>query len=137
MIDSISNSLGMNAAQNAQTERTQQLSRTEKTKADTQPAKTERQRTENPRKQDRVELSSGAREYLSAAATDETTASQSVSAKTTVDESSVSVDVSTEDENITSSELYSYTDKELLDLVLDGDISRSDYNAELAKRSAE
>lgn len=139
MIDSIANSLDMNISQNTQTaktERTKKIEKAENADKASRSAKPERSSENISRKFDRVELTSEARDYLTAEKSDKTTANSKVMAKSSAGESTVELNVSA-DENITSDELYSYTDSELLDLVLNGDISRSDYNAELAKREEE
>ncbi len=133
MIENIADSLAVNAPQTAKTERTERTEKSEKAEAAAKPTSSERTRESAPRKNDRVELSVEAREYLTAEKSGEVTPKSEVTAKNSAGESTVNLNISA-DENITSSELYSYTDDELLDLVLNGDISRSDYNAELAKR---
>lgn len=44
---------------------------------------------------------------------------------------------SEEDEEVTSSDLYSYSDSELQDLLTDGTITRAQYNQEIARRSGD
>lgn len=136
MIDSIANSLDMNIPQStktAQSERTEKMEKAESVDAASKSARPERARETAPRKNDRVELSSDARDYLAAEKSGKISAKSEVTAKNSTGESAVNLNISS-DENISSSDLYSYTESELLDLVLNGDISRSDYNAELSKR---
>lgn len=136
MIDSIANSLDMNVSQNTQTARTERMEKVEKAESAekaARPVKLERSGENISRKYDRVELTNEARDYLTAEKSERTTANSEVTTKSSAGESSVNLNISTNEE-ISSDELYSYTDSELLDLVLNGDISRSDYNAELAKR---
>ncbi len=84
---------------------------------------------------DRVDLSESAIQYL-----EEETASETDSASSeteTSEETSTTETLSqvSEDEDVLASELYSYTETELQELMLNGTITRSEYEAELAKRS--
>lgn len=75
------------------------------------------------RKFDTVELSSEAEEYL---AEDTTTDDESVNIlEEYAEESSDDLD-----------ELYTYTDDELADLLRDGEITQTEYNTEMAKRTS-
>lgn len=75
------------------------------------------------RKFDAVELSSEAEEYL---AEDTTTDDESVNIlEEYAEESSDDLD-----------ELYTYTDDELADLLRDGEITQTEYNTEMAKRTS-
>lgn len=75
------------------------------------------------RKFDTVELSSEAEEYL---AEDTTTNDGSVNIlEEYAEESSDDLD-----------ELYTYTDDELADLLRDGEITQTEYNTEMAKRTS-
>ncbi|MDE7195005.1 MAG: hypothetical protein K2O14_13715 [Oscillospiraceae bacterium] len=81
--------------------------------------------TETKANYDTVELSDEARNYLTEADNTETDIS-----------SEMNLAASTEDDEITSSDLYSYTESELKNLLVNGDITRTEYDAEIAKRSA-
>lgn len=83
--------------------------------------------TVQTRKFDTVELSENAQQYLSEESTDadgQTAEAQIVSES--VDTSSL--------EEISSSELYSYTDDQLSELLSKGEITQLQYNTEMAKR---
>lgn len=139
MIDSIANSLNMNVPQSAKTarpERTEEIEKNESVDTASKPAKSEHRRETDPRRYDRLELSSEARDYLAAEKSGKISAKSEVTAKSSTEESAVDMNISS-DKNVSSSELYSYSESELLDLVLNGDISRSDYNAELSKRESD
>ena len=82
---------------------------------------------------DRVDLSDTAIEYLK-------TDSESEGAESASDtQTNISSNdlVSESDDTVLASELYSYTETELQELMLDGTITRAEYEAELAKRSGE
>lgn len=100
---------GVKAAQQKQTAETQEAQQT-------QTAKT-----------DRVELSEKARQYLT-----EESAGQEQTAEAQL--LSESVDTSDTSAEISSSELYSYTDNQLSELLSKGEITQLQYNTEMAKR---
>lgn len=112
-----------NAAQTAAAARTRKLSRVESTAQKQTTAKTE---TSKIRKYDTVELSSGAKKYLS-----EDSGSQTVETA-----ASETAGLTAETETVNSSQLYSYTDDELDDLLDNGDITQLEYNTEMGKRSS-
>ena len=85
------------------------------------------QQTQTP-KTDRVELSEKAQQYL----TGESTGQEQTSEAQLLSESADTSDSSTE---ISSSELYSYTDDQLSELLSKGEITQLQYNAEMAKRA--
>jgi len=72
------------------------------------------------RKYDTVELSDEATEYLSSEETAQSTS-----------------EVSADSDQISASDLYSYTDDELDDLLAKGEITQLEYNTEMAKRSTD
>lgn len=75
------------------------------------------------RKFDTVELSSEAEEYLAE--------------DTTTDEESVNIlEEYAEESSDDLDELYTYTDDELADLLRDGEITQTEYNTEMAKRTS-
>lgn len=71
---------------------------------------------------DTLELSTDAKTYLDTIESEETT---SASAETSA---------STEDSEDSVDDLYTYTESQLKELLINGDISQSDYNAEIARR---
>ncbi len=71
---------------------------------------------------DTLQLSTQAQTYLDAIESEETT---SVSAETSA---------SAEDSEESVEDLYTYTESQLKELLINGDISQSDYNAEIARR---
>ncbi|MGN1421916.1 MAG: hypothetical protein ACI4XA_00930 [Oscillospiraceae bacterium] len=79
------------------------------------------------RKFDTVELSSEAEEYLA-----EDAATDDGSVNILGEYAAESSDDSSDDLN----ELYTYTDDELADLLRDGEITRTEYNNEMAKRTS-
>ncbi len=81
-----------------------------------------------PPKTDRVELSEKAQQYL----TGESTEQEQTSGAQPLSESADTSDSSTE---ISSSELYSYTDDQLSELLSKGEITQLQYNTEMAKRA--
>lgn len=114
MIDSIGAS-ALNVTdmiQSAKTTKTQTASESE------QSASSQKIQT---RKYDTFEPSEN---YISYAANSETD-TESVSSTTLT---------TSDSEEISSSDLYSYTDSELKDLLIDGSITQSEYNTEIAKR---
>lgn len=82
--------------------------------------------TVQTRKYDTVELSDEAQQYLS---TENTTEEQQ--------NTEVSSMLSSSTEEISSSELYSYTDDQLSELLSKGEITQLQYNTEMAKRSSD
>lgn len=87
---------------------------------------------------DTLELDNSAVQYLEA---EKSTVSNVVEASSETDvsantESGLNM-VSEEKENYTASDLYTLTETELKDLLLNGDITRSEYNDELLRRSPE
>lgn len=86
---------------------------------------------DDPRSRDRVEFT-----YASKAS-DDAKASE-MSAKKTSDSkdnsSSQSVSADDSSESVDTNKLYQYTDTELKEFLLDGSITQSEYDAELAKR---
>lgn len=99
---------------------------------------------DNSRKFDRLELSD---EYLSnmSEKSADSSKSQKAPEKASADEMTADVtsglsanDSSTDSssEEVSSNELYKYTDSQLKDLLLDGSISQSEYNSEIAKRES-
>lgn len=87
--------------------------------------------TDKVRSFDRLELSDG---YLSAKSANSTDSANALD--TSAEDYSSDVNVFTYDssEEVDTNKLYQYTDKELLDFLLDGSITQSEYNAEVAKR---
>lgn len=85
--------------------------------------------TVQTRKFDTVELSDEAQQYLSAeeSGTEEQTAEAQLLSEST----------DTSSDEISSSELYSYTDDQLSELLSKGEITQLQYNTEMAKRSTE
>lgn len=83
--------------------------------------------TVQTRKFDTVELSENAQKYLS----EESTNADGQTAEAQI--ISESVDTSSSEE-ISSSELYSYTDDQLSELLSKGEITQLQYNTEMAKR---
>lgn len=81
--------------------------------------------TVQTRKFDTVELSDEAQQYLS---TENTTEEQQ--------NTEFSSMLSSSTEEISSSELYSYTDDQLSELLSKGEITQLQYNTEMAKRSS-
>lgn len=79
-------------------------------------------------KTDRVELSAKAQQYL----TEESAEQEQTSEAQILSESVDTSDSSTE---ISSSELYSYTDDQLSELLSKGEITQLQYNTEMAKRA--
>lgn len=84
--------------------------------------------TVQTRKFDTVELSENAQQYL-ASDTSETDG-QTAEAQIVSD----SLSSSSSSEEISSSELYSYTDDQLSELLSKGEITQLQYNTEMAKR---
>lgn len=91
---------------------------------------------EKPANVDRVDLSDFAIEYLEKE-TDAETDSNADSSEANISEdmATVSESISQDSEDVLASELYSYTETELKDLLLDGDITQSGYDTEIAKHS--
>lgn len=87
--------------------------------------------TDKVRSFDRLELSDG---YLSAKSANSTDSANALD--TSAEDYSSDVNVFTYDSSVEvdTNKLYQYTDKELLDFLLDGSITQSEYNAEVAKR---
>lgn len=85
--------------------------------------------TVQTRKFDTVELSDEAQQYLSAeeSGTEEQTAEAQLLSEST----------DTSSDEISSSELYSYTDDQLSELLSKGEITQLQYNTEMAKRGTE
>lgn len=85
--------------------------------------------TVQTRKFDTVELSDEAQQYLSAeeSGTEEQTAEAQLLSEST----------DTSSDEISSSELYSYTDDQLSELLSKGEITQQQYNTEMAKRGTE
>ena len=81
--------------------------------------------TVQTRKFDTVELSDEAQQYLS---TENTTEEQQNTEVSSMPSSST--------EEISSSELYSYTDDQLSELLSKGEITQLQYNTEMSKRSS-
>lgn len=79
------------------------------------------------RKYDTVELSDQAQQYLAdESGTEEKTAEAQIISQTT----------DTSSDSVNTSELYSYTDDELSDLLAKGEITQLQYNTEMAKRGS-
>lgn len=79
------------------------------------------------RKYDTVELSDQAQQYLAdESGTEEQTAEAQIISQTT----------DTSSDSVNTSELYSYTDDELSDLLAKGEITQLQYNTEMAKRGS-
>lgn len=79
------------------------------------------------RKYDAVELSDQAQQYLAEeSGTEEQTAEAQIISQTT----------DTSSDSVNTSELYSYTDDELSDLLAKGEITQLQYNTEMAKRGS-
>ena len=108
--------IGTNAAKSAAAARVGKLSGVEN--SNQKQTETKAEETTRSRKFDTVDLSSDAKKYLSEE-----------------NETTETADVTTEAETVDSSQLYSYTDDELDDLLSNGDITRLEYNTEMAKRS--
>ncbi len=87
--------------------------------------------TVQTRKFDTVELSENAQQYLSADTSE--TDGQTAEAQIVSDSQSSS----SSSEEISSSELYSYTDDQLSELLSKGEITQLQYNTEMAKRGEE
>lgn len=87
--------------------------------------------TVQTRKFDTVELSEDAQQYLSADTSE--TDGQTAEAQIVSDSQSSS----SSSEEISSSELYSYTDDQLSELLSKGEITQLQYNTEMAKRGEE
>ncbi len=85
--------------------------------------------TVQTRKFDTVELSDEAQQYLSAeeSGTEEQTAEAQLLSEST----------DTSSDEISSSDLYSYTDDQLSELLSKGEITQLQYNTEMAKRGTE
>lgn len=85
--------------------------------------------TVQTRKFDTVELSDEAQQYLSAeeSGTEEQTAEAQLLSEST----------DTSSDEISSNELYSYTDDQLSELLSKGEITQLQYNTEMAKRGTE
>ncbi len=87
---------------------------------------------------DKVDLSESAMQYLEEEAGSDSDNTDNYSETDTAAETSVSETVSQiSDDDVLASELYSYTETELQELMLNGTITRSEYETELAKRSGE
>ena len=83
--------------------------------------------TVQTRKYDTVELSDQAQQYLAdESGTEEKTAEAQIISQTT----------DTSSDSVNTSELYSYTDDELSDLLAKGEITQLQYNTEMAKRGS-
>lgn len=79
------------------------------------------------RKYDAVELSDQAQQYLAEeSGTEEQTAEAQIISQTT----------DTSSDSVNTSELYSYTDDELSDLLAKGEITQLQYNTEMSKRGS-
>lgn len=85
------------------------------------------QQTQTP-KTDRVEFSEKAQQYL----TEESAEQEQTSEAQLLSESA---DTSDSGSEISSSELYSYTDDQLSELLSKGEITQLQYNTEMAKRT--
>lgn len=114
--------IGTNAAKSAAAARVGKLSGVEN--SNQKQTETKAEETTRSRKFDTVGLSSDAKKYLS----EENETTETVTTET--------ADVTTEAETVDSSQLYSYTDDELDDLLSNGDITQLEYNIEMAKRSS-
>lgn len=82
---------------------------------------------------DKVDLSESAMQYLEEEASDTASSETDTAAETSVSETVSQIS----DDDVLASELYSYTETELQELMLNGTITRSEYETELAKRSGE
>ena len=85
--------------------------------------------TVQTRKFDTVELSDEAQQYLSA--------EESGTEEQTSEAQLLSESTDTSSDEISSNELYSYTDDQLSELLSKGEITQLQYNTEMAKRSTE
>ncbi len=83
------------------------------------------------KKYDTVDFSDEAQQYLSE---DDTETEEQTEEAQLISES---VDTSSDSDEITSSDLYSYTDEQLSELLAKGDITQLQYNTEMAKRSTD
>lgn len=81
---------------------------------------------------DRVEFSNEAKSYLDEQNTEENSEQIELAAMVSA-QTEDSEDMSSD--KISSLDLYSYTESELIDLVANGDITRSEYNNEMSRRS--
>lgn len=79
------------------------------------------------RKYDTVELSDQAQQYL---------AEESGAEEQTAEAQILSQTTDTSSDSVNTSELYSYTDDELSDLLTKGEITQLQYNTEMAKRGS-
>lgn len=86
---------------------------------------------------DRVDLSETAVQYLEEKSDTDSNNSAEVLKSDISSEETVSKTVSQNSSVVLASELYSYTETELQELMLNGTITRSEYEAELEKRSGE
>lgn len=86
--------------------------------------------TDKTRSFDRLELSDG---YLSGLSAESTDSANALDTSAEVQSSNVN-DLTYDSSEVDTNKLYQYTDKELLDFLLDGSITQSEYNAEVAKR---
>lgn len=87
--------------------------------------------TDNTRSFDRLELSDG---YLSGISEESTDSANAIDVSTEDNSSDVNDLTYDSSEDVDTNKLYQYTDKELLDFLLDGSITQSEYNAEVEKR---
>jgi len=85
--------------------------------------------TVQTRKFDTVELSDEAQQYLSA--------EESGTEEQTSEAQLLSESTDTSSDEISSNELYSYTDDQLSELLSKGEITQLQYNTEMAKRGTE
>lgn len=87
--------------------------------------------TDKARSFDRLELSDG---YLSGLSEESTDSANAIDTSAEDNSSDVNDLIYDSSEDVDTNKLYQYTDKELLDFLLDGSITQSEYNAEVEKR---
>lgn len=88
------------------------------------------EQTDKTRSFDRLELSDG---YLSGKSAKSTDSANAID-MSAEDQSSNLNDLTYDSSEVDTNKLYQYTDRELLDFLLDGSITQTEYNAEVAKR---
>lgn len=112
---------GLDASERtAKTEKTENTEAAEASAAETPAVQT--------RKFDTVELSTEAEQYLT-----EDTSADNTGVNILEEYTSESTSDSTDSDSL--DELYTYTDNELADLLRDGEITQTQYNTEMAKRT--
>ncbi len=111
-------------------------------KTDKTSEKTAEQTEQTAKKYDTLDLSESAVQYLAKSENEDTAAENGAESQTENAVSQAAAELvsgssdGSDSETIDSSELYSYTDEQLSELLTKGEITRLEYNNEMAKRTS-